>query len=156
MVSFTTLASAISMALFAGAAPTVMEARGCPGPTDTVLAFSLFKSTDAGQEHQCWKNVADGHVSPAKVNMCHKSPTFYTARIDHQASGYNCKRMFFPLTILLGRDLLTMIIVNVYNNDVCDGKPVGTILPSNDYSSPCKFPAGWLINLESWMVTCTF
>ncbi|KAH8760317.1 hypothetical protein BGZ57DRAFT_1008122 [Hyaloscypha finlandica] len=136
MVSFTTLASAISMALFAGAAPTVMEARGCPAPTSTVLTFTLFKSTNAGQEHQCWNNVANGYVPPAKMNICHKSPTFYTAKIDYQASGYNCK-------------------LNVYNNDECDGKPVGTILPSNDYSSPCKFPAGWLINLESWMVTCT-
>ncbi|KAH8792354.1 hypothetical protein F5882DRAFT_516718 [Hyaloscypha sp. PMI_1271] len=137
MVSFTTLASAISMALFASAAPTVMEARGSPPPTDTVLAFTLFKSTDAGQEHQCWKNVGDGHVPPAEMNMCHKSPTFYTAKIDHQAEGYNCK-------------------LHVYNNDVCDGEPVGTILPSKDYSSPCKFPAGWLINLESWMVKCTY
>ena len=101
MVSFTTLASAISMALFASAAPTVMEARDSPPPTSTVLTFTLFKSTDAGQEHQCWNNVANGYVPPAEIGICHKSPTFYTAKIDFESLGYNCKRMFFPLKILL-------------------------------------------------------
>jgi hypothetical protein len=101
MVSFTTLACAISMALFASAAPTVMEARGTPPPTSSVLDFTLFKSTDAGQENQCRDNVADAHVPPAEMGVCHKSPTFYTAKIYSQGWGYTCKRLFFPLKILL-------------------------------------------------------
>jgi hypothetical protein len=101
MVSFTTLASAISMALFASAAPTVMEARGSPPPTWSALDFTLFKSTDAGQEQQCWDNVADVHVPPADIGNCHKSSTFYTGKIYAQAWGYTCKRVFFPLRILL-------------------------------------------------------
>jgi hypothetical protein len=99
MDSFTTLASVISMALFASAAPAVMEARGPPPPTSSALDFTLFKA-DAGQEYQCYNNVADLHVPPADLGNCHTAPTFYNARIWDQAWGYTCKRMLFPLKIL--------------------------------------------------------
>ncbi|PMD51179.1 uncharacterized protein K444DRAFT_620330 [Hyaloscypha bicolor E] len=135
MVSFTTFASVISMALFASAAPAVMEARGPPPPTWSALDFALFKA-DAGQEYQCYNNVADLHVPPTDLGNCHTAPTFYNARIWDQAWGYTCK-------------------LEVYGNGACNDPPVGTILP-NDFSYPCKFPGGSLVALNSWKATCTW
>jgi len=90
MVSFTTLASVISMALFASAAPTDIEAR----TPWSALDFALFKDTEPGRENQCGWNVADLHLPPSDSGNCHKAPTFYNARIFAQAPGYTCKRMF--------------------------------------------------------------
>jgi hypothetical protein len=102
MVSFTALASAISMALLAttaSAAPTISERD--PPPTWSVIDMSLYKTTQVGSENQCWWWVDQGHPSPSEFkaengvlhSACHKSD-FYNLKIDHIATGYNCQGIF--------------------------------------------------------------
>jgi hypothetical protein len=100
MVAFTELVSAISMAIFATtavASPTLMAVRQ-PPPTSSVIDFTLYKTTQPGYEDQCWNGVEIVHVSPndltaangADSTVCNTAD-FYTLRIDHVATGYNCQ-----------------------------------------------------------------
>jgi hypothetical protein len=104
MVSFTALASTVSMALLAttaSAAPANGERDPVPQPPQTwsVIDLSLFKTLQSGSENQCWWWVDQGHPSPSEFvpnppsgthSACHKSD-FYNLKIDHIATGYNCQ-----------------------------------------------------------------
>ncbi|KAE9374110.1 hypothetical protein N431DRAFT_503052 [Stipitochalara longipes BDJ] len=101
MVSFTTLISAISMALLSttvSAAPAITEERQSPPPTSSVLDFTLYKTTQPGDESKCWTSVGTYHVAPTDLlpfdgvttnTVCNKAD-FYVVHIDATYQGYNC------------------------------------------------------------------
>jgi hypothetical protein len=100
MVAFTAFASAISIALLAttaNAVPTVLTAR--QPPTTSAIDFTLYKTTQAGDENQCWFGVDIVHLAPADIGTCYTAVSdFYVLNIDHLATGYNCGG-FFPQLI---------------------------------------------------------
>jgi hypothetical protein len=165
MVSFTALASAISMALFATAAssaPTVIAERD-PPPTSSVLDFTLYKTLQSGAENQCWWGAPgdnQGHPPPSEFvaangvssSNCHQAD-FYTLRIYNLAQGYNCQGNSFSLALIFSNRLLTLIIVKVYSDNSCSNY-VGAVAYSNDFSTPCQFPGSGLVDLQSWKVSC--
>jgi hypothetical protein len=93
MVAFTALVSAISMALLAttaSAVPTVLTSRQWPPPTSTVLDFTLYKTTQPGNEGQCWDGAIGAHVAPSDIGACNKAD-FYTFQINTVHPGYDCQ-----------------------------------------------------------------
>ncbi|KAH8770456.1 hypothetical protein F5882DRAFT_411450 [Hyaloscypha sp. PMI_1271] len=145
MVSFTALASTVSMALLAttaSAAPAIGERDPVPQPPQTwsVIDLSLFKTLQSGSENQCWWWVDQGHPSPSEFvpnspsgthSACHKSD-FYNLKIDHIATGYNCQ-------------------VKVYSDDNCATGGYTITYPT---VGDCKYPSGSLVNFHSWEVFC--
>jgi hypothetical protein len=109
MVSFTEIATTISVALLAttaNAAPAVVAERD-PPPTSSVLQFTLYKTLQTGSENQCWWGAPGnnfGSVPPselvaangASTSNCHQGD-YYTLRIWNEAQGYNCAGISFLL-----------------------------------------------------------
>jgi len=134
MVSFTAITSAISVILFAA---TTGALPANPPPTSTVLDFTLYTGNQAGHEYECWDGGKDFHVPPSNINTgaCNQASTFYTAKIDSQASGYNCRLLLF-------------------SDNKCYNK-VAELTPA-DSNKPCAFPGGTKQNLQGWQVNCSY
>ncbi|KAE9377240.1 hypothetical protein N431DRAFT_436497 [Stipitochalara longipes BDJ] len=134
MVAFTTLVSAISMALLASTAKAVPT----PPPTSSALDFTIYSGQQSGLQNQCYDGGKSLHVAPADLGKCNQADVFYTARIDAQAYGYSCN-------------------LEVYTDDNCTAAIGGYSYPP-DWSKPCQYAGGLQIkyNLNSWKVTCTY
>ncbi|KAH8771473.1 hypothetical protein BGZ57DRAFT_954337 [Hyaloscypha finlandica] len=144
MVSFTALATAISVALLAtttNAAPAVVAERD----TSSVLQFTLYKTLQSGSENECWWGAPGNNfgsvppselvpASPPSTSNCHQGD-FYTLRIYNEDPAYKCE-------------------VKTYKDDTCS-QFVGSVpYEPSKFGTPCKFPGGSLVNLHSWKVSC--
>jgi hypothetical protein len=102
MVSFTSIAAFISMALLAGttaAAPALVAERD-PPQAWPVLSFSLYKTLQGGDEFQCWWGAPGNNQGqpPSSeffatgtgglLSDCHQAD-FYTLEIFYEAAGWN-------------------------------------------------------------------
>ena len=106
MVSFTALATAISVALLAtttNAAPAVVAERD----TSSVLQFTLYKTLQSGSENECWWGAPGNNfgsvppselvpASPPSTSNCHQGD-FYTLRIYNEDPAYKCEGISFLL-----------------------------------------------------------
>ena len=101
MVSFTALASVIFATLLSttvSSAPAIVETR----QTSSVLDFTLYKTTQPGDESQCWTPVDSFHVAPTDLQYFDGSTTdtvcnqadFYVVHIDATHQGYDCYGMY--------------------------------------------------------------
>jgi len=166
MVSFTALASAISMALLSttvSAAPAVIGKRQSPPPTSSVLDFTLYKTTQPGDEGQCWTSVGTFHIAPTDLlpfdgvttNTACNQADFYVVHIDSTHQGYNCDGMYSLYVLIfwkIGR-LLTWEIVAVFDDESCLNN-IGWVTES---AQQCEnfYSSYGLVTFKSWKVVCS-